>query len=106
VLSTLNLVENTGVVSLETSKLIKKLKQRASSSIKKEITKAIKIAQASETDIFGIGERLRTQYPAVWKNIEWSEIFPGVDIEIEVKVNIEEANMTLKPVTPPKQRRK
>lgn len=106
VVTFLNLVENTGIVSVETEELIQDLNQKASESIKKEINKAIKVAQEFETDIFGIGEKVRTQYPELWEQMEWSQVFPGMDIKVEVETVTQEAAMTLRPIMPPTQRRK
>ena len=56
--------------------------------------------------ILGLGEYVRVGYPEVWEGMEWSEVFPTVEINVVTNVEIQEAAMTLKPVTIPSQRTK
>lgn len=104
--STFNLVENAGFVSVESKATMQDLRQRASEAIRKEVNKAIKKAQENKTDILGLGEHVRVQYPGMWREIQWSELFHTVEIRVNTEAVIQEAAMTLKPVTPPSQRSK
>ncbi|MFZ5942768.1 MAG: Ger(x)C family spore germination protein [Bacillota bacterium] len=96
--SSLNLVENTGSVGVDRREHIKRVSREAAEAIRKEVNKAIEKAQEKETDILGLGERVRTSLPHVWEQMEWSEIFPRIDVIVEVHTTVQEAAMTLKPV--------
>lgn len=102
--SFLNLVENTGLISVEKEDTMQDLRQRAAESIRKEIQKAITKAQKVESDFLGIGEQVRVGYPQEWQDMKWSQVFPTVEINVEVNVDIQEAAMTLRPLTIPSQR--
>ncbi|MGI6226474.1 MAG: Ger(x)C family spore germination protein, partial [Peptococcales bacterium] len=99
-------VENTGFVNVEKGSLMEKLNRNASGAITKEVSKAIHKALEKETDFLGIGEVIRVQYPDVWRKIQWSEVFPQVDINVQTEAVIQKAAMTLRPITPPWQRSK
>lgn len=104
--STLNFVENSGIVNIEKGNIMEDLSQRASEAINKEVTKAIGKAQENKTDFLGIGEVVRVQYPETWREIKWSEVFPKVDIDVNTDAVIQKAAMTLSPITPPAKRSK
>jgi len=104
--STLNLVENAGFVSLESENDIQDLRQRTSEAIRKEINKAIEKAQENQADFLGLGEHVRVQYPDMWRELQWSEVLQTMEISVYTEAVIQQAAMTLKPVTPPSQRSK
>ncbi|RRJ67272.1 Ger(x)C family spore germination protein [Paenibacillus oralis] len=55
-----------------------------------EIQHALKRAQLSRADIFGIWKNVFRKYPSTWKNIktDWQEIFVSTDIETDVQVKL------------------
>lgn len=101
VFSSLNLVENTGTMSVEQEKTIRDLSQVAGEAINKEIQKAIIKAREIKSDFLGIGEHVKVEYPEVWEKTEWSEVLPTVEINVKVYADIQEEAMTLKPLTTP-----
>lgn len=105
VASSFNLVENAGTVSIGEDEM-DHLRQRAGEAVRKEVEKAIQKAQEMKSDFLGLGEYVRVGYPEVWEGMEWSEVFPTVEINVVTNVEIQEAAMTLKPITTPSQRTK
>ncbi|MFZ7102269.1 MAG: Ger(x)C family spore germination protein [Peptococcaceae bacterium] len=101
-----NLVENSGIVGLEEAGRIDELNKRAAEAVRKEITKAIVLAQDNKADIFGIGEQVKARHPQIWKQVKWSEIFPNLEIKVNVEAETQEAAMTINPISPPSQRSK
>lgn len=69
--------------------------------IKQEIEKALYAAQKTfKADIFHFGEAIHRDYPKEWKNMEgnWSDIFPELEIEIQVYSSIQRTGVISKPI--------
>ncbi len=57
--------------------------------MRKEFRKLIdKVKNEYESDIFGFGEYFRAYHPDYWKSHNWSEEFPNMVVDVEVKVDI------------------
>lgn len=61
----------------------KKTEQRAKNAINK-------IQKEFETDVLGIDRYLRQFHPKLWKDVkeDWQEIFPNIDIDINMDIKI------------------
>lgn len=75
---------------LLTPSKLKELEKLASEMIKSEIESCIRKAQELESDIFGWGVELGRVHPKTWDKVrdEWVDIFPEVESEVSVKMNI------------------
>lgn len=81
--------------------LLKELDEIQNEAIKKEIDKALHIAQKTfQADIFEFGEMIHQDYPDEWRSLEknWSEIFPELVVEITVNSQIERPGVISKPL--------
>lgn len=77
------------------------LEQNQAAVIHEEIKSAVQKAQELNADIFGLGEMVERKYPDLWKELEphWDEIFPTLEVNIEVEAKLRRSGMTTKPVT-------
>jgi len=71
--------------------------KKAEKIIEKEIERLVmktleKIQQEYQTDVAGFGNRMRIDYPKVWKNAkkDWDQIFSEVPITCEVNISIKD----------------
>lgn len=66
------------------------LKTQQEEAVKNEVKKIIEFAQKNNMDIFGICNEVHHKKPVYWKSIKdnWSEIFPNLNITVEVDSNI------------------
>lgn len=77
---------------IEKTKVIQEIEKKAKQSLKKQIKKAIKIAQEKyKTDIFGFGNLFYKKYPTYFQKVEkkWNEdIFPNIDVKIKTEIHL------------------
>lgn len=78
------------------------LEENQAEAIRQEVEAALKKAQELNADIFGFGDAVHRKYPAEWKDLEsrWDEVFPQIEVEIEVEAKLRHSGMTTKPTTP------
>jgi spore germination protein KC len=67
------------------AKLESELAQAVSKEVAREVRAAIDRAQQLNSDIFGYGRLVRGLYPEYWAKINWSEVFPTLDIKFSAK---------------------
>lgn len=70
---------------------IKKMEQKSSELLKKQMQNLIKKVQKEyNSDIFGFGNMIYRKNPKLWAQLsdEWDNIFPTLEVEIEPKVEI------------------
>ncbi|MYL18297.1 Ger(x)C family spore germination protein [Halobacillus litoralis] len=67
---------------------IKMLEKELTDVLIKESEKILTTLQEANSDVFGIGRRVKAYHPDYWKEIEWSEEFPEIEIvpHFEVKI--------------------
>lgn len=73
---------------LEQKKTIENLDKRLSETLTKEAEEIIALMQEANSDIWGIGRQVKAYHPDVYKNLDWAETFPNIEITPKVKVNI------------------
>jgi len=58
--------------------------------IKSEIEECVRLAQKLNADFLGIGKAVRLKHPILWEKIKdrWNEIFPELDIKVEVESHV------------------
>lgn len=66
---------------------IKRLEAELEKVIEAEILTTLNKAKELNTDIYGFGEAIYRRYPKEWEKMEgnWDEIFPSLDVKIEVE---------------------
>lgn len=76
--------------SIPTDKELKKIESHIENKIKEELQVTIERFQEKKVDVFGIGNKLYQQDPALWKKWEkdWDDIFANTKFVIEVKANV------------------
>lgn len=102
-------VKNEGiVVDNETSQKVGEpskfadLEKLENDYIRQEVMNTFKKAQGMKTDIYGLGEMIHKKYPKRWKDMEekWDEIFPTVQMEIEVESKLTATGLIADPAIP------
>lgn len=98
----LNLGSNLSGQDMSTPAGMEALGRRAATVIRNEIWLALQKAQEWNTDIFGFGEAVHRKYPKEWKRLEgeWDNIFPTLDLQIEVKAEVVKVGLTMSPPVP------
>lgn len=96
-----NLGAQTCDEDLAPTKKLETLAKSQDKAIKAEIEAALKKAQELDADIFGFGDAVYRKYPKQWKELkdQWSEIFPTLEVEIEVQSEIYGTGNITEPVS-------
>ena len=100
-----DLVELGCASSLQTSTIMNRLEKDVEKKIKKDIESVIKKAQETyKVDILKLGETFENRYPAEWKEIrsDWKEIFPNVQVKVNVNAEIKKPGLLQEPTKPMK----
>lgn len=94
-----NLVEVEGHLDVSKPEVIKELDRLHAAAIGNEVMAAVYKAQELGSDAFGFGEAFRRKFPREWKKIkkDWPEIFPGIEVRVQVVAHIRRMGMTVKP---------
>lgn len=69
-------------------KNIKKLNKKLSKMLTDHSNTLIKKSQKANSDIFGIGRKLIAFHNKEWKSTNWNDVYPTIDFNADVKVNI------------------
>lgn len=95
-----NLGAQTCDEDLAPTKKLETLAKSQDKAIKTEVESALKKAQELNADVFGFGEAVYRKYPNQWKELkdQWSEIFPNLEVEIEVQSEVYGTGNITKPV--------
>lgn len=67
---------------------IDEISKKLSVLLTEESKDIIKQIQEANSDIFGIGRRVRGYHPKVWNELNWDEAYPEITIEPNVKVEV------------------
>ncbi len=90
----------TAYYPLDESESLKELEEAQSQAVAAEIQSALDKAQKQyQLDIFGFGEAVHRSHPEEWQQIKdnWSDIFPGVQVRLEIHSTIRHTNLTSSP---------
>lgn len=96
------------IVELDTNKVninsegIADIENKVSEQIKTEVLKAIsKSKNEFKTDIFQFGRKIYGKYPEEWEKIKksWSQVYPEVDIKVQVSTKLKSTGMASQPIT-------
>ena len=67
---------------------IDELNKKLSESLTEEVTDIINQIQEANSDVLGIGRRVKGYHPKVWKQLDWNEAYQEVNFEPELTVEI------------------
>ena len=97
-----NIGEQTCAANLMEPSMIAALNEGKAEAIRGEIMAALKKARELNADIFCFGEAVHKKYPKLWKELEnrWDEIFPDLEVEIDVETRLQEAGRIIRPASP------
>ncbi len=96
-----------GKTNLEKTAVVARLEEAQGAKIKEKAEAALQKAQHEyKVDVFGFGEAVHRSYPKEWKTLktEWSEIYPEVQVNIQVKSKIRHTSLISKPAEPASQK--
>jgi spore germination protein KC len=81
---------------------IERLEKEKEELIRREINIVVNKAQELNTDIFGFSEAVYRSLPKEWKKLEgkWDEIFPEIEVKVEVNAKIRRIGLVTKPARP------
>ncbi len=71
----------------------KEIERKAERLIKRDIEKLISKLQGLDTDPLEFGGKVRVAYPREWKDIDWKQVYPNADIEVETDFTIKETGL-------------
>lgn len=87
-------------IDITNLRMVEKLEKRLSEEIRKEVERAIQIAQQNHTDVFGFGEAVHRSDPKFWKkeHMKWNDhYFPNMEITVKAKAHIRRSELRTKP---------
>lgn len=86
--------------NLATEPAFEMMQNEQAKVIKQDIIKAFEKSKKLGCDIFGFGELIHKKYRSQWKEIEgkWDEIYPSIELVIEVEAKIRKTELITKPV--------
>ncbi len=66
------------------------LEQQQAEVIKAEMEECIRVAKQTNADFLGVGKAIHLKHPVIWDRIkeQWNEIFPELDIKVEVESHV------------------
>lgn len=90
-------------VELATPEMLKSLARRKATVIRNEINSALAKAKALNADIFEFGDAIHRANPKEWRKLEpnWDQIFPQLQVEVDVRSVIRLVGLTIPPPVPP-----
>jgi len=82
--------------------LLKQFEESQAKVIRKDVMAAFNKSLVLNADVFGFGEAVHRKYKNDWRDMasQWDEIYPDIDIAIQVKTNINETGDISKAVIP------
>ncbi|MYL72127.1 Ger(x)C family spore germination protein [Halobacillus litoralis] len=67
---------------------VEEIGKKLSETLTEDSVDIIAQLQEANSDIFGIGRRVKAYHPDVWKKIKWEEEYPEISIKPSVKVEV------------------
>ncbi|NSL52491.1 Ger(x)C family spore germination protein [Calidifontibacillus erzurumensis] len=95
-----DVVENETKLNLLNAKLVNKLQKQLENRIKERIQDTLEEVQKNlKVDVFGFGQAFYRAYPKQWANLKenWDEVFPEVEVDIDVKAYIKRTGVSTTP---------
>lgn len=82
------LVESTQGATRFTQEELKLIQTKTAQYLNREIKKTIQRLQSLNSDILGLGEKFRANYPREWETIDWKQRYSEANIQISVNFTI------------------
>ena len=100
-----SLSEQTTTENLATNKVFEILQEASAEVIRQEVMSAFNKSIDLKADIFGFGEMLYKKYSQEWKTLKdnWDEIYPTIELKIDIETKIIKTDLLNKPATPRKE---
>ena len=97
-----SLSEQTTTEDLATEKALEKIQEAMAEVIRQEIMAAFDKSRELKADFFRFGEMLHKKYHKEWKALKdkWDEIYPTIELKIEIDTKIIKTDLLKKPVSP------
>lgn len=98
-----NLQETMTYLDLTRPAIIDELEKQEAAVVKNEVKSALSKAQKElAVDVFGFGQEVMRKDPQKWKKLktDWSELYPNVQVQLQVKAKINNTGLVNKPVQP------
>lgn len=95
-----DLVENESTMDISEPEILERVNREVAGEVSRLARRSLDKAQRRlGADIFGFGEKLHKAEPEYWKQVEekWYDIYPTVDVSIQVTANIRRTGMVSKP---------
>lgn len=89
--------ENNSPLNLSKTENVKKVQVRMNQYLKEQVEKVVaKVQKEFKCDILELGDSVHRHHPYRWKKLasEWDTIFPEVDLNITVKLDLTGAGLT------------
>lgn len=64
------------------------LEERINEQLTKLAEETITTVKKANSDVFGIGEKVRAYYPSTWEKIEWNDVYPETPIDVTFHTEI------------------
>ncbi|MFE5324651.1 Ger(x)C family spore germination protein [Paenibacillus sp. NPDC056579] len=101
-----DILENSTNLQLGNVQFKKLLEEETAKDIKNRIEMTLnKIQKEAKADVIGFDEAFHRKYPKIWEKSKerWNEIFPRVEVEIDVKAKIRRPGLSTAPQGKPKE---
>jgi len=97
-----SLSEKSTIENLATSLGFEKMQEASAEIIRQEIMASFEKSKELNADIFGFGEMLHKKYNKEWEKLKdkWDEIYPTIELDIDVETKILQTNLLKKPAAP------
>ncbi|MBW4082618.1 Ger(x)C family spore germination protein [Paenibacillus sp. S150] len=89
--------ENDSPLNLSKSANVKKVEARMNQYLEAKVKKIVaKVQKEFKCDVFGFGDTIHRRYPYRWKKLaaDWEAIFPNIDLDIKVKLDLTGTGIT------------
>lgn len=71
----------------------KVIAQKTEALLKGKIINLIAKLQRLVSDPVGFGDKIRIEYPKLWKNIDWYTVYPGAKFNVDTKFTLKETGL-------------
>ncbi|CAG9620518.1 Ger(x)C family spore germination protein [Sutcliffiella rhizosphaerae] len=73
---------------LISKKKVKELEKKVSQTIEEKVVEVVGIIQEANSDVLRTGQEVKIHHYDVWKKINWKEVYPNIEINPTVTVDI------------------
>ncbi|WP_151736014.1 Ger(x)C family spore germination protein [Paenibacillus tengchongensis] len=95
--------ENDSPLNLSQPGNVQKVEDRMNQYLEEKVERVVaKVQKEFKSDIFGLGDTIHRRHPYRWKKLasDWETLFPEVELDIKVKLNITGTGITAESLLP------